>query len=59
VLESLAVAVKLKEPVAVGVPETVPEAVEVPAKVRPAGSAPLVTLQTTGSVPPLALMLWL
>ena len=56
VLESLAVAVKLKVPVAVGIPEIVPEAVEVAARVRPDGSAPLVTVQATGSVPPLALM---
>jgi hypothetical protein len=53
-LESFAVAVKLKVPLAVGVPEIVPEAVAVPCKLKPVGRLPVVTLHVTGNVPPLA-----
>ena len=43
--------VKLNEPDAAGVPETVPVAA---AKVRPAGNAPELMLQLYGVVPPVA-----
>jgi hypothetical protein len=51
VLESVTMAVKLNDPVVVGVPEIVPLAV---ASVRPAGSVPALTLQLYGAVPPVA-----
>jgi hypothetical protein len=50
VVESVTLAVKLKEPAVVGVPEIVPVA----ESVRPAGKAPEVMLQLYGVVPPLA-----
>ena len=50
VVESPTFAVKLKEPEAVGVPETVPAA----DRAKPAGSAPELMLQEYGAVPPLA-----
>ena len=48
--ESVTLAVKLKEPVVVGVPEIVPAA----ERVSPAGKAPELILQLYGVVPPLA-----
>ena len=50
VVESVTLAVKLKEPEAVGVPEIVPAE----DSARPAGSAPELMLQPYGVVPPLA-----
>jgi hypothetical protein len=49
-VESVTLAVKLKEPDAVGVPEIVPA----DDNVRPAGKAPALRLQLYGVVPPLA-----
>ena len=49
-VESVTLAVKLKEPAVVGVPEIVPAA----ESDRPAGKAPEVMLQLYGVVPPLA-----
>src|SRR5208283_5897626 len=51
VVESVTLAVKLKVPVAVGVPEIVPVAAD---NVRPVGNAPELMLQLNGVVPPLA-----
>jgi hypothetical protein len=50
VVESVTLAVKLKEPDAVGVPEIVPAE----DSVRPPGKAPALMLQLYGVVPPLA-----
>ena len=50
VVESVTLAVKLKEPEAVGVPEIVPAE----DSVRPPGNAPALMLQPYGVVPPLA-----
>ena len=50
VVESVTFTVKLKEPDAVGVPETVPA----DDSVRPPGNAPALMLQLYGVVPPLA-----
>ncbi len=49
VVESVTSAVKLNDPAVVGVPEIVPLAA---ARVRPAGSAPSLTFQSYGAVPP-------
>ena len=49
-VESVTLAVKLKEPDAVGVPEIVPA----DDSVRPPGNAPALRLQLYGGVPPLA-----
>ena len=46
---SVAVAVKAKEPMAVGVPDSEPSALSV----RPGGSAPSVTFHVNGGEPPL------
>jgi hypothetical protein len=51
VVESVTSAVKLNDPAVVGVPEIVPLAA---ASVRPGGSAPELTLQLYGAMPPVA-----
>jgi hypothetical protein len=55
VLESVTVTVKFALPAAVGVPEIVPELLSV----NPAGSAPAVSVQVKGVMPPLAVRVWL
>ena len=50
-VESVTFAVKLNEPEVVGVPEIVPVAAD---SVKPVGSAPELTLQLYGVVPPVA-----
>ena len=51
---SVAVTVKLKVPVAVGVPENTPAV-----KVMPVGIVPVLTEKVTAPVPPVAAMVWL
>ena len=53
--ESVAVTVKLKVPVAVGVPDKTPA----PLSDNPAGGAPAVTAKAYGAVPPVAVKFWL
>ena len=55
VVLSVTVTVKLKVPSTVGVPESRPA----PDKVRPVGSAPAVTENVYGALPPLAVNVWL
>ena len=50
-VESVTLAVKLKVPDAVGVPEIAPVAAD---RVRPAGNAPELMLQLYGAAPPVA-----
>lgn len=58
VLLSVAVTVKLKVPVTVGVPDTVPVE-EADDKLRPVGKLPLVTAYVIGAVPPVDTIFWL
>ena len=53
---SVAVTVKVNVPAVVGVPEMRPPLVSGD---NPVGSAPAVTLNVYGPVPPLAVMVWL
>ena len=56
---SVAVIVKLKMPLVVGVPEMTAVVGLAGIKVRPGGSAPLEIVKVYGGVPPLAKIVWL